>query len=251
MADDNYMHTAELMKAALPYVDEKAKASVEFMYKFIDFMGYFRTMTQPTDSAARGFENQKINIEGLLTGIRPFCNDRERPFIDQILNIFNMKRMFETYSKMMQTMKDMPGFEGFQNAFASGNATGATGGGPAGFDLSSLFGSLFNQNAAPTQEKSPDLQTDFNKESHQKDPPNNDLSNMFSNMFSNMSQSDTKTAPPQDTGSESQTGSNYNDMINMLKSMIPEDKRESYENLGMLFKDSSYDNNSLNDQNKE
>lgn len=143
MADDNYMHTAEIMKAALPYVDVQTKTTMEFMYKLFDLMGSIKNLTKPNNMAACGFQKPKINIEGLLNAIKPLCTSKERDLVDRILNIFNMKKMYETYNNYMSVLKTMPGFEG--SPFGSSDINNESS--PFnfnGFDFSTLFNGMSN-----------------------------------------------------------------------------------------------------------
>lgn len=278
MADDNYMHTAEIMKAALPYVDVQTKTTMEFMYKLFDFMGSFKNLTKPINMAACGFQNPKINIEGLLNGIRPLCSSKERELVDRILNIFNIKRMYETYNNYMSVLKTMPGFEGspfgasdlnnesspfnfngfdFSTLFNSMNNSGV--------DLSSLMGGLSNfaKNSPPPEPgeaanfsasaasaaadassayTASDAFTAYTASaaSVASDSVPKEHTDMFTE---NTSEQNQKSSTAEEAGNGASSDSSYNNILNMLKSMIPPEQKESYENLSMLFKDKSYDDN--------
>lgn len=232
--DDKYLHTAQIMKAALPYVDVRSKTTMEFMYKFLDFMGSFQTITKPSVTAC-GFQNPKINLEGLLSGIKPFCNDREKVVIDRILNILNMKKMYETYSNYMSAMKTMPGFEGFPFG-ASGADTGSSNeGNPfnfSGFDFSTLLNGLGNTSpftAKDNQNPAP--------------APENPFMDHQDSFTTNDPETNKDNFNEQGNTTETKTTSSYDDIINTLKSMIPPDQKDTYENISMLFNDKSYDDN--------
>lgn len=113
MADQDMLHTAEVLKAALPYIDPRNRTRAEFITKMIDLMGSLRALKVPDNLAACGYEGTKVDMEGLLNGIRPVCNKKERDFVDRILNIFQVKRMYEMYNNIMSTMKAMQEFGGF------------------------------------------------------------------------------------------------------------------------------------------
>jgi hypothetical protein len=112
MAYQNYSHTAEIVKAALPYFDSRTRPKVEFVGKLLDLMGSLNIFGKES-MVACGYEKISVDIEGLLNGIRPLCNTREREFVDRILNIFNIKRMFEMYNNFMNVMNSMQEFGGF------------------------------------------------------------------------------------------------------------------------------------------
>jgi hypothetical protein len=220
MADQNILHTAEIMKAALPYIDSRTRIMAEFFIKLIELMGSLSILTNPTSLAACGYQNEKINVEGLLTSIRPLCSNKERDMVDKILGIFNAKRMFEMYNNFMSTMNTMQEFAGFPSGDAS-QGEEAAGNGFSGFNFDSIFG-----NSATT----------------------NDSSEQNTNSFSDSSEQKQEKASDDKQGSDSPTGNNGNDaMFEMLKSMVPPEQLSTFENLSMLFKTMSYDNNKPDD----
>ena len=213
MANQNYLHTAEIMRAALPYFDSMTKIRMEFYTKVLDLMGSLNTLTGRNSMVACGYESTSIDVEGLLNGIRPLCDHKERDIIDRILNIFNMKRMFEMYNNMMSAMKTMQEFGGFSftgedskddTDTVTGNFTG------------SIFDSIFGGGSSSEDIKSEDT-------------------------ASQDSQSHTHN-------NESST-TNDNPMFDMLKTMIPPEQQSTFENLRMLLNTMSYDNNSKSDDN--
>lgn len=132
MAGYDYYHTAEILHAAMPYVDYRTQTFMDFYTKFLEFMGSYNNFTHNTNVAACGFEDDHIDFEGLLAGIRPVCNVKERELVDNILNIFNAKRVFETYNTYMSAMKSMQGQEdtfysdtSYDTEYASGSVHGA------------------------------------------------------------------------------------------------------------------------------
>ena len=128
MGDNDFSHTAEIMKAAIPYVDTKTKTTMDLFVKFIEFQGTYQQFNSKTGLAACGFEKEDMDLEALLSGIRPCCNDKEKGFVDMILNFFNTRRIFNTYKEFMAA-----------TAAASGNSDGGTEGSSEG--SSSGFGS--------------------------------------------------------------------------------------------------------------
>jgi hypothetical protein len=214
MANQNYLHTAEIMKASLPYFDSITRIRMEFFTKVLDLMGSLNSLSGRNSMVACGYENPSIDVEGLLNGIRPLCDNRERDLIDRILNIFNMKRMIEMYNNLMNTMKTMQEFGGFSftdddtkddTDTVTGNFTGTN------------FDSIFQDGGS--------------EEAAQKDTASQD------------SQSHTH--------SNEKNTANDNLMFEMLKTMVPPEQQGTFENLRMLLNTMSYDNNSKSDDSKE
>lgn len=148
MADQDYNHTAELIKAAIPYVDSNWKGPAELIAKLLDLLGSFKSIGNNgtlSASSFRDFKIDKIDIEGLLKGIRPICNNKEQEIVDRILNIFNMKRMFEMYNNMMSAMKTMQDFGGFNfDGSGSGNDSDNVTSNFTGSNFDSIFQSFSN-----------------------------------------------------------------------------------------------------------
>src|SRR5690606_22722119 len=112
MAEDGSLHTTELLRTALPYVDVKSRLTLELLVKLYELILCIRNYTTRNISSC-SYQNEKIDMETLLNNIRPKCNEKERSFVDRMLNIFQAKRMFEMYNTYMEAMNAMEGFEGF------------------------------------------------------------------------------------------------------------------------------------------
>lgn len=214
MANQDYLHTAEIMKAALPYFDSMTRIRMEFYTKVLDLMGSLNTLSGRNSMVACGYENSSIDMEGLLNGIRPLCDNKERDIIDRILNIFNMKRMFEMYNNLMNTMKTMQEFGGFP--FTDDNSKDDTDTVTGNF-TGSNFESIFREGGS--EETSSDNTASRDSQTH-----THDNENSFTN---------------------------DNPMFEMLKTMMPPDQQSTFENLRMLLNTMSYDNNSKSDDSKE
>ena len=92
MAEDDLLHTAEILKTALPYVDIKSRLTLELLVKLYELIICMRNFTNK-DIAACGFENEKADMETLLNSIKPKCNKDEQAFVDKMLNVFQAKRI--------------------------------------------------------------------------------------------------------------------------------------------------------------
>ena len=224
MADDGLLHTAELLKTALPYVDIKSRLTLELLIKLYELIICMRNFTT-NDISASGFENEKADMEALLNNVRPKCNKNEQAFVDKMLNIFQAKRMFEMYNTYMEAMNAMEGFEGFGSGATDGDSDGDNSGDFTNtfkdFDFTSVFGDNFDAESFTQTYKSTSDNADFENNSRDSDEENN-----FNLTFGN------------DSVSESAYSS---EMFESLKSMIPPDQMETFENLRMLFDTESYD----------
>jgi hypothetical protein len=227
MADQNLLHTAEIMKAALPFIDSKSRVTADLFTKILDLMGTMKSMTGKVNMAAYGNESETLDMEGLLSGIRPLCNNKEREFVDKILNIFNAKRMFEMYNNFMSTMKTMQEYGGFPfGDSGNGNNTDNVMGNFAGFNFDSIFGNT-EGNTSTVHETVSDSEVD----------PVDDNP-----------QSEYNTSNSETTQTPNMGGFGNNKMMfDMLKTMVPPAQMSTFENLSMLLNTMSYDNNNKTD----
>lgn len=104
--DNGTSHTASLIKAASPYFDSDSQRTMHFFAAVYEVMDSIQLFSQKKTVSALSFSIKNVDIEGMLKGIRPVCNTQERSLVDKFLNIFNMRRMFETY-QMMSSMMSM------------------------------------------------------------------------------------------------------------------------------------------------
>ena len=240
MADQDLLHTAEIVKAALPFIDSKSRVTAELFVKVFELMGSLKTMKSPDNMAACGFESDKIDFEGLLNGIRPLLSGKERTIIDRILNFFNMKRMFEMYNNMMEAMKTMQEFGGFPfgDSDNSDDAENVTGNFNSP-NFESIFQTMKAFNSAGSgSESNANPEDNYNFDSEY---------NNNGGFGSNTTASDTNSSDNAEC-----SGNKSNDMMfEMLKGMIPPEKKSTFENLSMLLNTMSYDINSKPDENEE
>lgn len=100
---DNRMrnnHSVQILKAAIPFIDVAV--------------------------------GERIDMEGLLSAVRPFAHGRELRILDMILQFFQMQRMMEMM-QMVQSMQQMQEFAG--NGEGDGEAGEGSGGSSAMFDM--------------------------------------------------------------------------------------------------------------------
>lgn len=253
MADQDLMHTVELAKAALPYLDSKTRVMAELLTKILDVMGSFKTMT--SNLAACGYDGKKLDVEGMLTGIRPVCNKKEREIVDRILNIFNMRRVMETYNNMMSAMKTMQEFGDFP--FDTGNAdvdSDTVTGNFSSMNFESIFQAMNSSNNEDNNGdysnfNSAETNIDFDREPIGDAYDNSPIEDAYDSSstrddFVDENHSQVNPSSPQSNISNKR-------MLEMLKAMVPPEQQSTFENLSMLLNTMTYDNNSKPDDSKE
>lgn len=247
MAEDGLLHTTEMLKTALPYVNARTRLTLDLLLKLFELMVSmynFRT----NDITACGFdENEEADMETLLNKIRPKCNKQEGSFVDQLLSVFKAKKMFEMYNSYMDVMNTMQGFEGFgglggfeggmDNDFVSNFMNNFSNFDLSGIDLSSIF-------AGKDQDIYND-ESDFDNTSTYNTSDYEDTSDKDDKLSSD----ENNTSDKNDRLSSDENNEDYDNekMFESLKAMIPPDQMGAYENLRMLFGSPSYDDNSKSD----
>lgn len=139
MADIDYLQTVNIMKAASPYFDSRTRRLVDFIAKVLDAIYSYQKLRLPIDVASQESVNYKLDMEGLLNGIRPHCNDRLRSMVDQILGIFKAKRMYETFQAYSNLMNMMQGSNN-SDSDSENSSNSSNNSSNSGIDLSALFG---------------------------------------------------------------------------------------------------------------
>lgn len=223
MAEDGLLHTAELLKTALPYVDVRSKFFLDLLVKIYELIACLRNF-RTKDMAACGFENtsEKVDAETLLKKIRPSCTPKERAFVDKILSIFQAKRIYEMYNAYMEAMNESGNFDGFPgNDNGEGNTDNLMNS-FSDIDLSEIVGnddSYINYPATSYADTAPaDCGDNINAEESQNNSP-----------------------PVTDN----------DELIESLKAMLPPEQMETFENLRMLFDSMSYDDNKKSESDRE
>ena len=263
MADQDLTHTADIIKAAIPFVDSPLKGTAELFAKFLDLMGSLKSVTSSGKLAASGLSLSNIDFEGLLKGIRPICTNKEQEMVDKFLGFFNMKRAFEMYNNMMSMMKNMQdvGDFSFADAFGGNDTDNVTGNfnGSAFESIFKTFNGFSDNNS--TDNNSADNNSTENKSSESPFPNANseafkseDVKAASAGDSSDKKENtDTKDSSQEanSTNSSNAPGGKNNMMFEMLKTMVPAEQKGTIENLSMLLNAMSYDNNSKSDDSKE
>lgn len=107
-----YKHAVDLMSAALPYANTRARANMEVLIKAGELMDSFH-MTHSSELSACDLSTETIDIEALLLSLQKVCNTKELELVNTILNFMKTRKIYQTY----QSMKD------FLPAGESGNFT--------------------------------------------------------------------------------------------------------------------------------
>lgn len=128
-------HTMELIKAAVPYLDNDSKQSLDFFIKVGDLIETMGTAKSKPGLSALNLDISSIDLEGLLNSVRNVCYEKEREIVDMILNFIKAKNMYQTYTTLTQAMASQTGDS--NDSSDTNNPFGNMG------NMASMFGNMF------------------------------------------------------------------------------------------------------------
>ncbi len=88
-----------MLQAAMPYLQPEAAGTIELLVKLDELS---ECMGRPPADISGCASSFRVDLEGMLQAIRPFCNQREREFLDRIQNIFMLRNLMSMMDLMKQ-----------------------------------------------------------------------------------------------------------------------------------------------------
>lgn len=237
MAENDMLHTAEILKAAMPSFDSRSRSAIDLLVKVVELISSLKNLRNRQLSVSET-KPHTIDVETLLSSIKPVCNDHERPMVETMLNMFQAKRVMEMYNNYMSMMKAMEEPNNASDEFTKGS--NAFSGNFSAFDFSSFFGNQTDSEYNDNHDENLNIDVDVN------------LSNIFGTensipknitSYEGYSEDDDSIQNEDSSGSydsedkSSAGNSNISNspMMNMLMSMIPPEQKSTYENLRMFL----------------
>lgn len=95
----NYKHIADLMQAAIPYVNVNQKARMEMLIKASEFVDSFQ-FTQSPELSACDISDETVDYEALLLSLQSVCTSKELELVNTILNFLKTQKIYQTYQSM-------------------------------------------------------------------------------------------------------------------------------------------------------
>ena len=91
----------EILHAAKPFFSKGFAPTLEVLGKVLELRDSMNVPKEQPELFSCGVR-QSVDIEGMLNAIRGFCGEKERRMIDQILQIFAMRRMMDMMNRIQQ-----------------------------------------------------------------------------------------------------------------------------------------------------
>ena len=97
--NSSYHHVVDLMNAALPFINQKSKTTMEVFIKAGELMDSFSASSSP-DLQACDISETPTDYEGLLLGLQEVSTPKESELINTLLNYFKAQKLYRTYSSV-------------------------------------------------------------------------------------------------------------------------------------------------------
>lgn len=115
------LHFIRLLKAAMPYADKRSKQSMEILMKANELIDSVTNIKQNKthELATCDLQNTRSDLEGMLQNLKTVCTEKERDWIDLILNFTKAQKFYHTYHTMELTGQSLQkdGKNPFANIF--------------------------------------------------------------------------------------------------------------------------------------
>ncbi|MFQ9108865.1 MAG: hypothetical protein ACLS2X_07700 [Coprococcus sp.] len=129
-----YDSTAQILKAAMAYVNPSIGRMMAIMAKSIELRHMMQYLDQGGVSAC-GVNNRAIPPEEVIRDLRKYCGAKEKEQLDRCLNMMNMAKMYEMYrnfsgsgdlSAMASMMASASGADSGESTNRDGNTCSAS-----------------------------------------------------------------------------------------------------------------------------
>ena len=126
----SYDSTAQILKAAMAYVNPSIGKMMAVMAKSIELQHMVQYLNQGGISAC-SVSKRSISPEEVLRDLRKYCGSKEKEQLDRCLNLMNMVKMYEMYRNFsgsgdLSTMASMMSSEAGTGSEETSNASGST-----------------------------------------------------------------------------------------------------------------------------
>ena len=90
-------HTADILKAAFPYVNTNTQSSMNMIIKAAELADSVDEVQKQPVLSSCDINDEPLDAEALLTNVRPVCYPQEMEFVDMILNFIRARKIYHNY----------------------------------------------------------------------------------------------------------------------------------------------------------
>lgn len=99
--NSRYKHLADLMSAAIPYVNVGQRARMEMFIKASEFVDSFQ-FTQSPEISACDISGESVDYESVLQSLQSVCTPNELDMVNTMLNFIKTHKIYQTYQSMRE-----------------------------------------------------------------------------------------------------------------------------------------------------
>lgn len=101
--DESIDHTVVILSTAIPYLNGRSRKSMNMMLKAAEFANSFKDFGRNDELSACDLQPTAIDTENMLLDMKKVCSDKEREFLDVIINFINAQKIYNTYKTIANT----------------------------------------------------------------------------------------------------------------------------------------------------
>lgn len=119
---ENIQHSLDILKAAMPHLNQPAKHSIELALKTGELLETISDLSSPDQLSACDLAQEPIDMEAMLLQIQEVCTDAEKEAIHVILNFVKARKLYQTYQSVKGSNKPLGPFSNgspFSNGLSS------------------------------------------------------------------------------------------------------------------------------------
>lgn len=242
-SDSSILSRSEkILQAATPYLDSPTRQILESVARTSDFVETLHTLRRTPPSFSLNPRRRKpgnilsmtnlsssgIDAEGLLRSIRPFCTHREGGIIDQIMNVFNMRRYFSMYQTISSIMSMM-------NAEQDANPSNRNGDFSQLLNIASMMGQMNHASPADSTFASEESPSKPGSQPSEMEHVQFDSADTYWNSQNYSQASFTNPIPDSAVEEEPSKSNNNQQMYELVSSMIPPEQKGILEAMKLLI----------------
>lgn len=91
----------EILKAALPYVNHRARKPMQFIIQAEELTASLRNVDNESSVSAFDLKEDSVDIESMLLHIKDLCATTDQERIDMMLNFIKTQKLYQSYRMFM------------------------------------------------------------------------------------------------------------------------------------------------------
>lgn len=107
MNESELKHREDLIKTAMPYAPQQNQQPMTMMLKMTELLHTFFKKEPDVSACSMNEKNTSaINLEGLLSSLKPLCRGSELTMISMLLNALQAQKFYKTYQTVASSLEE-------------------------------------------------------------------------------------------------------------------------------------------------